>query len=384
MADDWQEGGFGLYVHWPYCVSKCPYCDFNSHVAQGVDQDIWRRAYLSALSHYAARTGGRRLRSIYFGGGTPSLMRPDLVGAIIDAAQRYWIFDNDIEITLEANPGSVEAKRFAGYRRAGVNRVSLGIQALNDTDLRRLGRIHTLREALNALEIAHAEFERVSFDLIYARQDQSLSAWEAELAHALALEPAHLSLYQLSIEPETAFGARARAGKLGGLPSEERAADMYEVTDYLCKNKGLIRYEVSNHALPSQESRHNLIYWQAGDYIGIGPGAHGRLSLDGKRFATETPLDPAIWLKKALTGTGESARLPLAGAEQATEYLLMGLRTRAGISLKRLKAMGGALPDPDPLHRLEELGLLEQKGDSLRVTAQGMPLLNAILRELIA
>ncbi len=384
LADKWQKGGFGLYVHWPYCVSKCPYCDFNSHVAQSVDQDIWREAYLSALTHYAAETGGRRLGSIYFGGGTPSLMRPDLVGAIIDAAQKYWVFDNDIEITLEANPGSVETGRFAGYRRAGVNRVSLGVQALNDKDLGSLGRKHTAREALSSLEVAQTHFQRVSFDLIYARQNQSLRDWERELTFALSFTPSHLSLYQLSIEPDTAFGARARAGKLGGLPSEELAADMYDITYNICKNNGLERYEVSSHALPSQESKHNMIYWQAGDYIGVGPGAHGRLSLDGKRLATETPHDPTAWLKRAMNGPGESTRQPLSGTEQATEYLLMGLRTRSGISLRRLKAMDDALLAPDPLRHLEELGLVEQKGDTLKVTPKGMPLLNAVLRELVA
>ncbi len=382
MPDDWQKGGFGLYVHWPYCVSKCPYCDFNSHVASKVDQDTWQVAYLRALEHYALETGGRSLRSIYFGGGTPSLMQPGLVGAIIDAAQQHWLFDNAIEITLEANPNSVEAARFQAYRSAGVNRISLGVQALNDKDLRKLGRMHSAREALNALDIARDTFERVSFDLIYARQDQSLAHWEQELAFALSLAPEHLSLYQLSVEPGTVFGARAKAGKLDGLPGDDLAADMYDLTQKLCETNGLEQYEVSNHARDGQVSAHNMIYWQAGDYLGIGPGAHGRLTLDGGRFATETPLQPDAWINAARTGPGESHRTRLDGAEQATEYLLMGLRTRAGISLARLADMGETRLDPERVNHLAELGLVESTGDTLRVTAQGMPLLNAILREL--
>ena len=382
LPDDWKNGGFGLDVHWPFCVSKCPYCDFNSHVAGTVDQEIWRSAFLRALEHYAREVDGRRLRSIYFGGGTPSLMQPDLVGAIIDAAQQHWVFDNAIEITLEANPNSVEAARFQGYHGAGVNRISLGVQALDDSDLRKLGRMHSAKEALAALEIAGDTFERVSFDLIYARQDQSLEDWQGELEFALSLGPEHLSLYQLSVEPGTVFGARAKAGKLPGLPGDDLAADMYELTQNLCNTNGLQQYEVSNHAREGRVSVHNMIYWQAGDYVGIGPGAHGRLTLDAGRFATETPLSPEAWLNATHTGPGESLRTLLDGAEQATEYLLMGLRTRSGISLTRLADMGETHLDPKRINQLAELGLVENTGDALRVTAQGMPLLNAILREL--
>jgi len=379
---DWRQGGFGLYVHWPFCVSKCPYCDFNSHVSQDVDQTAWRNAYLSALEYYANEAGGRALRSIYFGGGTPSLMQPELVGAIIDAAQRHWVFDNDIEITLEVNPNSVEAARFLGYRRAGVNRVSLGIQALNDPDLRKLGRMHTTKEALTALDISKEAFERVSFDLIYARQDQSLKEWQNELTYALSFAPEHLSLYQLSIEPGTVFGARARAGKLPGLPGEDLSADMYDMTALLSNANGLEQYEVSNYARDGGVSSHNMLYWQAGDYVGIGPGAHGRITRGTNRFATETPLSPNVWLERVKCGGGESSRVGLDGAEQAMEYLLMGLRTRRGISLARLYSMGDTVLDPGQINHLAILGLIETQGDNLRVTSKGMPLLNAILRDL--
>jgi len=380
--EDWRQGGFGLYIHWPFCVSKCPYCDFNSHVSQDVDQSVWRDAYLSALEYYGNEVGGRALRSIYFGGGTPSLMQPELVGAIIDAAQRHWVFDNDIEITLEANPNSVEAARFQGYRRAGVNRVSLGIQALNDPDLRKLGRMHTTKEALAALDIANETFGRVSFDLIYARQDQGLKDWQNELTYALSFAPEHLSLYQLSIEPGTVFGARAKAGKLPGLPGDDLSADMYDMTDILINSNGLEQYEVSNYARNSRVSSHNMLYWQAGDYVGIGPGAHGRITLETGRFATETSLAPGAWLERAKIGCGESSRVLLDGAEQAIEYLLMGLRTRRGISLARLYAMGGTVLDPERVNHLAMLDLIESQGDDLRVTSKGMPLLNAILRDL--
>jgi len=383
LPDDWQKGGFGLYIHWPYCASKCPYCDFNSHISGQVDQRVWRSAYLTALQAYAFETGGRPLRSIYFGGGTPSLMQPDLVGAIIDAAQRHWVFENSIEITLEANPNSVEVGRFQSFRHAGVNRVSLGIQALYDPDLRRLGRMHTAKDALKALEIARATFPRVSFDLIYARQEQEPADWRKELALALSLNPDHLSLYQLSIEPGTVFAARQDAGKLPGLPGEEKAAYMYEDTVLMCKNEGLIQYEVSNFAHEEAISKHNMIYWQAGDYLGVGPGAHGRISLSDGRFATETPLKPQAWLEATnSSGSGESMRVVLNGQEQVVEYLLMGLRTRGGVLLSRLAAMDKWHANTETVDHLIELGLLVMEGDRLAVTSKGMPLLNAILRDL--
>lgn len=380
--NNWQKGGFGLYVHWPFCVSKCPYCDFNSHVVAQIDPRWQMDSYLAALAQYGTELPGRTLNSIFFGGGTPSTMDPAAIGAIIDAAQRHWTFANDIEITLEANPGSVDAARFAGYALAGVGRVSLGIQALNDRDLKRLGRTHDTREALRALDIARAQFDRVSFDLIYARQGQTLAGWEQELARALAFGTEHLSLYQLTIEPGTVFGKRARAGQLRDLPDEDLAADMFEVTQNMCYSNGLLAYEVSNHARRGAHSVHNMIYWQAGDYVGIGPGAHGRITVGDTRFATETPLNPGTWAEMTReNGTGETLRESLTPRDQAEEYLLMGLRTRRGVALDRLGALGAQLEEA-ALQNLEAMNLVERTDGRLRATAKGLPVLNAVLREL--
>ena len=303
---DWRPGGFGIYLHWPFCQSKCPYCDFNSHVAQHVDEAAWRRGFLRAISSYATETQGRTLSTIYFGGGTPSLMPPDLVADIISAIRSAWPMVNAPEITLEANPGSVEIGRFRAFREAGVNRVSLGVQALDDRALKALGRQHSKSEALKALETAHATFSRVSFDLIYARQFQTLDEWRAELTEALGLAGEHLSLYQLTIEDGTAFGKRAQLGKLDGLPDEDLGADMFGLTQELTDSVGLQAYEVSNHAKPDAESQHNMIYWRGGDYAGIGPGAHGRLTLGGTRWATEAPRSPGLWLAQVgAEGQGE-------------------------------------------------------------------------------
>lgn len=296
--DDWRNGGFGLYLHWPFCQSKCPYCDFNSHVAATIDQGRWQRAYLSEIRRLGAETEGRVLNSVFFGGGTPSLMEPDLVAAILETVRATWPLANDLEVTLEANPGSVEAGRFRGYRAAGVNRISMGIQALNDADLRKLGRLHTVAEARAAFDVARTTFDRVSFDLIYARQDQPLEHWRSELTEALTMAADHLSMYQLTVEDGTAFGDRFKRGKLRGLPEEELSADMYALTQDLCEAAGLPAYEVSNHARPGAESRHNLIYWRGGDYAGVGPGAHGRLTFPTGRWATEAPRAPAAWLER--------------------------------------------------------------------------------------
>ncbi|WP_300518441.1 radical SAM family heme chaperone HemW [Aliiroseovarius sp.] len=378
--ENWQEAGFGLYLHWPFCAAKCPYCDFNSHVSRSIDQEAWQRAYLSEIDRYAEATPGRVLDSIYFGGGTPSLMDPALVGAILDRISDHWTLGNNVEITLEANPTSIEAAKFAGYRAGGVNRVSVGVQALNDADLRRLGRIHSVDEAKQALALAKSTFDRVNFDLIYSRQDQSLDDWRAELDQALDMGPDHLSLYQLTIEEGTAFGDRFAAGGLRGLPGDDLAVDQYFLTQELCEAAGLPAYEVSNHARPGEESRHNMIYWQAGDWIGIGPGAHGRLTLTGRRIGTETPLSPTEWLKTP----GESAREDIPLDEQAIEYLLMGLRLREGIGLERLKSRFGMALDPQKLNTLLELGLIELDGPTLRTSREGRPVLNAILRELLS
>lgn len=382
--EDWRNGGFGLYLHWPFCASKCPYCDFNSHVAAEIDQARWRAAYVSEIARLEAETSGRVLNSVFFGGGTPSLMEPELVAAILDTVRATWPLANDCEITLEANPGSVEAGRFRGYRDAGVNRVSMGIQALNDPDLRRLGRLHSVTEARAAFDIARATFDRVSFDLIYARQDQMPEAWAAELREAMAMAVDHLSLYQLTIEDGTAFGARHAAGKLRGLPEDDVAADMYLITQDICEAGGMPAYEVSNHARAGAESRHNRIYWQAGDWAGVGPGAHGRLTLDGTRWATETPLGPLEWLRQVETaGNGESSRGALSREDHAGEYLMMGLRLTEGIDLARHRAIGGRDLDAEALTRLQEIGVICVENGRLKTTRDGRAVLNAVLRDLL-
>ena len=381
--EDWRNGGFGLYLHWPFCASKCPYCDFNSHVAAEIDQNRWKRAYVSEVARVGALTQGRILNSVFFGGGTPSLMRPDLVADILDVVRATWVQANDIEITLEANPGSVEAGRFRGYADAGVNRVSMGLQALNDADLKRLGRLHTVAEARTAFDIARATFDRVSFDLIYARQDQTLAAWEAELRDALAMAADHLSLYQLTIEDGTAFGARHAAGGLKGLPDEDLSADMYLITQDICGNSGLPAYEVSNHARPGSESRHNLIYWRAGDYAGVGPGAHGRLTLGGKRHATETQRMPGAWLAQVEdVGHGETLAMPVTAEEQAEEYLMMAMRLAEGIDPARYARMAGRDLPAKALRDLEADGLIVMAADRVAATRAGRPVLNGIIRAL--
>ncbi|MDP5086718.1 MAG: radical SAM family heme chaperone HemW [Yoonia sp.] len=381
--EDWEHGGFGLYIHWPFCQSKCPYCDFNSHVVALIDQNAWAKAYLSEIDRIGAETQGRILRSIFFGGGTPSLMDPAVVDAVLTKIRATWPMANDIEITLEANPTSVEAGRFAGYRDAGVNRVSMGIQALNDPDLKALGRLHSATEALAAFDIARGVFDRVSFDLIYARQGQSLDDWRAELTTALGLAVDHLSLYQLTIEDGTAFGDRYAAGKLRGLPDDDTAADMYALTQDVCGEAGFAGYEVSNHARAGFESTHNKIYWQYGDYAGIGPGAHGRLTLDGVRYATEAPLAPAGWLAQVnRTGNGDLSRAALNTDEQVAEFLLMGMRLREGVSLDRFSALRSDV-FLNKINMLYGLGMVETDQGLLRLTPKGRPLLNAVLRELL-
>ncbi len=383
MPEDWEQGGFGLYLHWPFCAAKCPYCDFNSHVSANIDESRWVRAYLDEIDRYADMVPERVVQSIYFGGGTPSLMAASTVGAIIDRIQARWPMANDPEITLEANPTSIEADRFRGYRSAGVNRVSMGFQALNDADLKALGRMHSVAESLAAFEIAQNTFERVSFDLIYARQNQSLEAWETELRRAVDFAADHLSLYQLTIEQGTAFGDRYNAGRLRGLPDDDLSADMYELTQSICEDAGFYAYEVSNHAKYGQESRHNMIYWRYGDYVGIGPGAHGRLTVDRQRFATETPLAPGSWLATAGSPKAESRRHPLTGLEQAEEYLMMGLRLVDGINLRRYADLTGAPLDQATLLRLESYGLVTRGCDTLSVTPSGRMVLNGVLKELL-
>ena len=383
LTEDWKNAGFGLYIHWPFCQAKCPYCDFNSHVAAKIDQKAWAKAYLSEIDRVGEETDGRILRSVFFGGGTPSMMDPEIVDAILSKVRATWGMANDIEITLEANPTSVEAGRFAGYREAGVNRISMGVQALNDADLKALGRLHSHTEALAAFDVARNIFDRVSFDLIYARQNQTLEAWREELSRALALAVDHLSLYQLTIENGTAFGDRYSAGKLRGLPDDDRAADMYELTQTLCEDAGFPAYEVSNHAKSGSESLHNRIYWRYGDYAGIGPGAHGRLTFAGQRYATETPLAPGAW--RALidrTGSGEGSRSVLTQSDAATEFLLMGLRLSEGVDLNRLEGEMFHRIIPK-INGLSDMGMVEREQDRLRVTTRGRPVLNAVLRHLL-
>ncbi len=383
--EDWRAGGFGLYLHWPFCQSKCPYCDFNSHVAASIDQTRWRDAYLREIARLGAETGGRVLETVFFGGGTPSLMDPAVVADILAAIRRTWPMVNDPEITLEANPGSVEAGRFQGYRDAGINRVSMGIQALNDTDLRRLGRLHSVSEARQAFDIARRCFDRVSFDLIYARQDQSLTQWRAELSEALEMAVDHLSMYQLTIEDGTAFGDRFAKGGLRGLPDDDVQADMYDLTQDICAAHGMPAYEVSNHAAAGSESRHNLVYWRMGDYIGIGPGAHGRLTLNGRRWATEAPRAPGAWLAQVESGkAGELPRDEVSLSDHATEYLLMSLRLSEGMDMKRFERLNAAPLDQTRIDRLIESGHVIQTSDRLVATKAGRVVLNGVLRELRA
>jgi putative oxygen-independent coproporphyrinogen III oxidase len=370
-----------LYIHWPFCVSKCPYCDFNSHVRENIDQDAWRDALLKDLAHEAALLPGRTLGSIFFGGGTPSLMPPATVAALIEAAHRHWPVAQDVEITLEANPSSVETARFADLAAAGVNRVSLGLQSLRDDALHFLGRAHDVQEGLAALAVAQRHFERVNFDLIYARPGQSEPQWEAELREALALETSHLSLYQLTIEPGTRFETLVREGKLAPVEPDQ-GASLFELTRAITVAAGLPAYEVSNHARPGQESRHNLTYWRYGDYAGVGPGAHGRR--DG--FATVRHKKPENWLSAmARKGDGIESELSLTPHERAREALVMGLRLAEGVDLDDLAART-KVPDLIDHRRVPMLvteRLIEQKGSRLTVTPKGMLLLDAILVSLV-
>jgi putative oxygen-independent coproporphyrinogen III oxidase len=373
-----------LYVHWPFCVSKCPYCDFNSHVRESVDQQAWREALLADLAHEAALTPGRTLGSIFFGGGTPSLMPPETVAALIDAAAGHWRMADHVEITLEANPSSVEAARFGDLARAGVNRVSLGLQALDDEALVFLGRAHGVAEGLAALDTAQAAFGRTSFDLIYARPDQSLADWEAELRRALGFGTEHLSLYQLTIEPGTRFATLAAQGLLQQL-DPDLGADLFDATRALTAQAGRPAYEISNHAQPGAESRHNLTYWRYGDYAGVGPGAHGRRN----GLATVRRKKPENWMAAiARNGHGTESETPLDAAERASEALLMGLRLAEGVDLARIALQSSiardALVDARAVTHLSAQGLLVTNGTRLTVTDTGMPVLDRILAEIVA
>lgn len=384
------EAGFGLYVHWPFCASKCPYCDFNSHVrAQPVDQPRFVAAFRRELESMAARTPGRRVASIFFGGGTPSLMQPDTVGAILQAIGDLWAVEPDAEITLEANPTSVEAGRFAGFAKAGVNRVSLGVQAFNDADLQALGRTHSVDQALAAVQIARDHFTRTSFDLIYARPHQTVAMWEDELGKVLDFAADHLSLYQLTIEPGTQFELLHRAGRLQ-VPDPEVAEGMFLATQAMTADKGLAAYEISNHAATGSVCRHNLVYWRYGEYVGVGPGAHGRLidqqSSDAERIATSMERHPERWLEKVeADGHGLVANDPLTLEEMGDEYLVMGLRLREGISRARYEALSSRTLDDRQIDLMVEQGFVETDGDDgIRATREGSFLLDAVVADLAA
>jgi putative oxygen-independent coproporphyrinogen III oxidase len=377
---------FGVYLHWPFCLSKCPYCDFNSHVRHGaIDETRYVRAFETEIATTAARIPGRVVSTMFFGGGTPSLMQPSTVTAIIDAVAKHWTMAPDIEITLEANPTSVEAERFRGYRAAGVNRVSLGVQSLDDRVLKELGRLHSADEALAAVAIARSVFERYSFDLIYARPGQAPDAWAAELQRAIDEAAEHLSLYQLTIEPETPFHALHSAGKLV-IPDSDSARDLYDLTIDTCARAGLPAYEISNHARPGAECRHNLVYWRGGEYAGIGPGAHGRLNVDGTRLATATEKRPENWLMRVESlGHGLVTDEALTREERADEYLLMGLRLAEGIDPQRFQELSGRALDEKRVDNLRSEGAVEMTATGhLRVTQACFPVLDAVVADLAA
>jgi oxygen-independent coproporphyrinogen-3 oxidase len=392
---------FGVYVHWPFCTAKCPYCDFNSHVRTAIDEDGWVDGILSELDWVAGKQGasarpiaaayGRAtnknfrpvVETIFFGGGTPSLMQGRSVGRILQKIAALWPMANDPEITLEANPASADAARFADYRAAGVNRVSLGVQALNDADLKKLGRLHDVAEARAALKMAMGVFDRVSLDLIYARPGQSDAAWRGELKEALDFGTGHLSLYQLTIEPETPYALLHRNGSLQ-IPDDDMAAGLYETTQELTEAAGVPAYEISNHARPGAESRHNLIYWRYGEYAGVGPGAHGRLNLDGRRTATAAIKLPERWRDTVgKSGHGFAERMTVSNDEASREHLLMNLRLAEGLDLAAYEQRWGARPQAQKITAMAQQGFVTLDGDTLTATPSGRLLLNSVIEKLL-
>lgn len=378
---------FGIYVHWPFCASKCPYCDFNSHVAQTIDHQAWRDAYKREISYYADLTKGKTVTSVFFGGGTPSLMEPATAGLVIDEIQRHWRISNDCEITLEANPTSVETEKFKAFRQAGINRVSMGVQSLRERDLSFLGRQHDAGQAKVAIETAANVFDRYSFDLIYARPEQTVKEWEDELREALPLARDHLSLYQLTIEKGTPFYMMHERGEFK-IPNEDLAGDLYEVTQDILESEGMRAYEVSNHARDGKESRHNLTYWRYTDYVGVGPGAHGRLTLDGIKNATRGHRAPDIWLDRVAAAVhGSHDFEALTHQDRFTECLMMGLRLEEGIPVARLEQEGGKkfsdLVSSQKIEALQGEGLLEFDGVNIRATKAGLQRLNGVLAYLL-
>jgi putative oxygen-independent coproporphyrinogen III oxidase len=383
---DGEAAAFGVYIHWPFCLSKCPYCDFNSHVRrEPIDEARFARAFAAEIAATAARVPGRTVSTIFFGGGTPSLMQPATIASVLDAIAKHWEVAPDAEVTLEANPTSVEATRFRGYRTAGINRVSLGVQALDDRVLAELGRMHSAREALEAVEVARTVFGRYSFDLIYARPRQTPAEWANELKRALGEVGEHLSLYQLTIEPETPFAVLHASGKLK-TPNEDTARALYDTTQEVCAAHGLPAYEISNHARLGGECRHNLIYWRGREYAGIGPGAHGRLDIDGERYATATEKRPETWLMRVeATGHGLITDDMLTREERSDEFLLMGLRLAEGIDIARYDQLAGRPLDPARIAALREHGFIETTAEGrLRVTSPGFPVLDAVVADLAA
>jgi putative oxygen-independent coproporphyrinogen III oxidase len=381
-----KQDAFGVYVHWPFCLSKCPYCDFNSHVRHApIDEERFARAFEREIETTAQRIPGREVTSIFLGGGTPSLMQPKTVGAILDAIGKHWRVAPDVEVSLEANPTSVEATRFRGYRTAGVNRVSLGVQALNDASLKSLGRLHSAREALDAVAIARSVFDRYSFDLIYARPDQTPEMWTEELKLAISEAAEHLSLYQLTIEEGTPFFGLHAAGKLK-TPDEAMSRILYDVTQEVCAQHGLPSYEISNHARPGAQCKHNLVYWRGQEYAGIGPGAHGRLDIDGIRHAIATEKRPEAWLMRVeSSGHGVVIDDLLNSEERADEFLLMGLRLAEGIDPQRYQALSGRALDPNRIRILRDEGaIVVEENGRLRVTQEGFPVLDAVVADLAA
>jgi oxygen-independent coproporphyrinogen-3 oxidase len=382
------EPGFGIYIHWPFCLAKCPYCDFNSHVRDSIDHGHWQRALLKDLEYFAEITPGRIVSSIFFGGGTPSLMPPDLVAAMIAAVRRAWSTAPDMEITLEANPTSVEAARFRGFCDAGVNRLSLGVQALDNAALKFLGRGHSVEEAMRALELARTHFPRISFDLIYARPDQTAPQWQDELARALQLSPEHLSLYTLTIEQNTGFAGQVARGAWAPMPADDQAA-LFDLTQELCEQAGMPAYEISNHAKSGAASRHNLTYWRYGDYAGVGPGAHSRIGRDGQKLAFAAERKPEVWLEQVqVQGHGAGSATLIDDVAGAQEALLMGLRLTEGIYFENFrKTVGFEMDEVLPPSRLDRMiagGFLQREPSRLLATAKGRLVLDSVLAELLA
>lgn len=383
LSLDRPKPSFGIYVHWPFCESKCPYCDFNTYADTKQDQNEWQLAYLRQLDTYYNESTGQNCDTIFFGGGTPSLLHPKIVAAIIERIDNHWGLAKNTEITLEANPSSSEASRFAGYSQAGINRLSIGVQSLESSGLKSLGRLHSVDDARLAFEIASQNFNRVSVDLMFGRQHQSLATWKNEIKEAAQWGAEHLSLYQLTIEPNTAFGLRHNSGLLQGLPNDDLAADMHIVAEEICSQNGYHQYEVSNFAKKGGESRHNLLYWRCEDYIGIGPGAHGRITLDNQRIATETHLSPAKWLKSvSVSGSGENQRTPLSKDDETNEYLMMSIRLTEGTDLSRIQNLTSNYRVKQRLKLLQEDNLVEVKDGRLKATRSGILVLNSIISSL--